>query len=341
MAISFGPKLGLLYNSLIGESYYDSLRLFLQTVDALVQGSVINATQSSPPTSPNPGDAYLLTGGTPSGQWTGRAGNIAVWDAQLTNSGTNTVVPGWIFLSPNAGWIVWNVALSSLIVYNGTSWSSLGGGANFPTNTNITSMTGIPNTAINTTGYTYSDGTNPQTIVGDAAVGGGATPNGFQYGSGIWSSGGSTGSVLLAGQGPWTGLDASGYGFGASVAGVGATVLTANGIQSSGTVEANFILGLTTMICNGELRSDNMVNVTPGVAITFTADGLTTAGQATVLITGAAGNIGLLGFSSTYSTQTTVGAAGSASALPGAPKKWIPILDTDGSIVVFPVWAHA
>src|SRR5271170_117273 len=102
MSISFGPKLGLLYNALIDEQYYDSLRAFLQALDQLIQVSVINATTVVPPTSPSPGDSYLLSS-TPSGAWTGQIGKIATWNAQNTLTGTNTVVPAWDFYTPNAG----------------------------------------------------------------------------------------------------------------------------------------------------------------------------------------------------------------------------------------------
>ncbi len=39
--------------------------------------------------------------------------------------------------------------------------------------------------------------------------------------------------------------------------------------------------------------------------------------------------------------QTTVGSTGSASALPALPKKYVKMIDTDGSTVVFPVYASA
>ncbi len=160
MSLALGPKLNLLFNANIGQNYVDSFRQFLQAIDQLVQGSVINATTIVPPSTPSPGDAYLLTGGTPSGGWAGQAGNIAVWDTQVTNSGTNTQVPAWVFYTPKPGWTLWNVATSTFTVYNGSSWGAVGGGgANFPTNTDITSMTGIPNTTIDNTGFSFNDGT--------------------------------------------------------------------------------------------------------------------------------------------------------------------------------------
>lgn len=122
MAIVLGPKLDLIVNANIGENYVDSFRQFLQAIDALLSASVINSSTVVPPPSPSNGDAYLLVG-TPSGVWTGHQNAIAVWDTQVTNSGTNTTNPSWVFYTPNPGWLVWNVATSALLVFNGTAWN--------------------------------------------------------------------------------------------------------------------------------------------------------------------------------------------------------------------------
>jgi Protein of unknown function (DUF2793) len=129
MSIVLGPKLGLLYNSNINEYYADNFRTFLQAMDALIFASVVNATTVVPPASPAPGNAYLLTVGTnPSGAWTGQAGKIAVWNTQVTISGTNTQSPAWVFYTPQPGWILWNVALGGLYVYNGSAWTPINAG---------------------------------------------------------------------------------------------------------------------------------------------------------------------------------------------------------------------
>jgi hypothetical protein len=307
MSISFGPRLGLLYNALIGESYFDSLRLFLQNIDALLQGSVINATQSAPPVSPNPGDAYLLTGGTPSGVWTGKAGQIAFWDAQLTTSGTNTVVPGWVFLVPQAGWIVWNVAVTSLIVFNGTSWSTIGGGANFPTNTDITSMTGIPNTTINTSGYIYNDGTDLPVTISSTGVVFGANYNSGTPGAGYMSTAFISCQSILA----ESLISAAGQ----LRVGDGASQSTPGVIQSYATGQS--------------------INIGPlGTTTNKLAVGIL-AGQGSPAL-----NVGLLGLEGNYYTQTTVGSAGSASAPPASPSIYVPI-DINGTVYVFAGYAQA
>lgn len=286
MAISFGPKLGLLYNALIGESYYDSLRLFLQSVDQLISGSIINATQVTPPTSPNPGDAYLLIGGTPGGVWTGQAGKIAFWDAQLTQSGTNTLIPGWVFLTPIAGWIIWNVSTASLSVYDGTSWGSVGGtGANFPVNTDITQMTGI--STVSGTGIAISSpsaNSNNAITVTDSIH------------TSTWAS---------------------------------------NGNITCGSVNCGNILGAAIQASAG-FFSNAISNATPGTAVAISQSG----GGAVALDISGVGVIyeSMLGFSS-YPTQTTVGAAGGASALPATPSAYLPV-SVDGTTYVIALWAH-
>src|ERR1700739_3762153 len=96
--ISFGSKLGLLNNAAIGETYYDELRPFLRGIDALVQASVV-AAASTPPGSPNDGDAYIIFGG--SGLWAGKSNQIAVWAAQVTTNRTDTLVPALEYYTHN------------------------------------------------------------------------------------------------------------------------------------------------------------------------------------------------------------------------------------------------
>lgn len=124
MAIVLGPKLGLLANANIGENYVDSFRQFLQAIDALLLANTINTITVVPPPTPNNGDAYLLLS-TPSGAWAGQKNSIAVWDTQVTNSGTNTTNPSWVFYAPNPGWLVYDVASAAYWYWTGASWDTL------------------------------------------------------------------------------------------------------------------------------------------------------------------------------------------------------------------------
>lgn len=201
MPITFGPKLGLMNNSSIGETYYDQFRQFLQAMDQLVQMSVLNTTRSVPPASPLDGDAYLLLASTPSGAWTGQLGNIAVWDAQVTNAGTNVTVPAWVFYTPQPGWIVWVIATAALSIFNGTTWQALASGtvpivsggtgaitagtaltnlgaAANGANADITGLTAVPGTTIQgiaagTPGINIIDTTGVAHLFADATAKGG------------------------------------------------------------------------------------------------------------------------------------------------------------------------
>ena len=120
--ISYGSKLGLINNAAIGEIYYDSFRPFLRGVDALVQASVIS-TLSSPPSSPNDGDAYLVT--APTGLWAGHTNHIAVYSTQITQAGGDTLLPGWDYYIPKAGWLIFVVADAGYLNFDGSAWSAL------------------------------------------------------------------------------------------------------------------------------------------------------------------------------------------------------------------------
>lgn len=293
MAIAFGPKLGLINNANIGETYYDQFRQFLQALDQLVMGSILDTTLVIPPTTPNNGDSYLLITATPTGAWAGQMGNIAVWDTQVTTAGTNTQVPAWVFYVPQPGWIVWNVATASLIVFNGSAWVGIGGGANFPVNTNITSMVGIPNTTIDTTGYDLSvAGT------GEAKI--------------TVQPGGPGGQIFLND-------------------GIVSSLLTSQGLSTGGLVVGNILASGTVAI---NTLAANIPGV--GIVVTMASPGV---GTATLVISGS-GVIyqGLIGFSN-YATQTTVGAAGGASALPATPTGYLPV-NINGTIFIMPYYAH-
>lgn len=119
--LSFGPKLGLLNNQAVGQPYYDQLRPFLRAIDSLLQGSVLHTAVTVPPSSPNNGDAYLLLD-APSGVWTGKINQIAVWSTQVTQAGSNNLTPAWDYYIPNSGWIIWADDLDAFLYYTGTAW---------------------------------------------------------------------------------------------------------------------------------------------------------------------------------------------------------------------------
>jgi hypothetical protein len=312
MAISLGPKLGLLNNANIGEAYYDQLRMFLQAIDALLQASVISASVAVPPSTPNNGDAYVLSP-TPSGVWTGYQGYIAIWNTQVTSAGTNNQVPSWVFYKPQPGWVIWNVALQGLYVYTGTVWIAIGGGIT-PIALGGTGATSAP-IALTNLGAAASGVNNDITAL-DAVTSAASTSG--QAGITIESAGGN-GNALVVSNGIQTStLTTNGT---LSVSSIGsAGVVTCGGLQSSAAVTSN-----------------QLSNATPGTPISVITSG---GGTLSFVINGTGVDAqALLGFVS-YPTRTVVGSAGSASALPSAPLGYLE-MSVDGTIVVFPYYTKA
>ncbi len=88
----------------------------LMRIDAVLNTGVIDKDLSSPPASPLGGDVYIV-GSSPTGDWTGKAGQIAYFD-QI-----------WRFIIPNQGMTIWVVDEHLLYVYHGSEWIKVGGGA--------------------------------------------------------------------------------------------------------------------------------------------------------------------------------------------------------------------
>ena len=84
----------------------------LNDLDFLVKSSVIDTTISTPPSSPNTGDAYII-GASPTGAWTGFAGYVAGYYG------------GWTIKPPVVGWVVWSRNGNHLLYYTGSAWALL------------------------------------------------------------------------------------------------------------------------------------------------------------------------------------------------------------------------
>lgn len=98
MALTNGPKLGLVVNGEQGETHYAQLMRLWRGLDALIQLTVKGHTGTAPPGSPSDGDCYVLPT-TPSGDWEGHGGEVARWDA---------VNEAWEFYPAKTGWIAWS-----------------------------------------------------------------------------------------------------------------------------------------------------------------------------------------------------------------------------------------
>ena len=82
----------------------------LQLLDALVQAVVEETGAETPPFAPVDGQVFAL-GANPTGDWAGESGNLAL-----------RVVGAWLFLTPRAGWRVWDRASGVYKVHDGAGW---------------------------------------------------------------------------------------------------------------------------------------------------------------------------------------------------------------------------
>lgn len=125
MALTFGPKLGLLIDGVLGEEHYDELMAQWRALDALIQSSVIDMALMTPPASPLDGDMHVVAS-VATGAWAGQEKKIARW---------STVLTAWEFYAPKKGWRVYNINDGAHYLFDGTSWAidSSGGGSGVST----------------------------------------------------------------------------------------------------------------------------------------------------------------------------------------------------------------
>lgn len=96
MSITKGPNLGILINGNQGEAHYAEVLEFFRWSDTLTQARVKDKDLTAPPGSPTDGDAYIVAA-SPTGAWSGKAGQIARWWAGGT---------AWEFRPARQGWRV-------------------------------------------------------------------------------------------------------------------------------------------------------------------------------------------------------------------------------------------
>ena len=85
----------------------------LRFLDALVQIAVKSAALSAPPGAPADGQRWIIGPG-PTGVWAGRAAQIAAWQDGA-----------WVFYAPKDGWLAWNEATLTSLIFSAGSWISL------------------------------------------------------------------------------------------------------------------------------------------------------------------------------------------------------------------------
>jgi hypothetical protein len=135
MSVSTGPNLGVMINALTGDAFDAAFRTLLRAIDVLLQGAVKSKTLAAPPGSPANGDRYIVAA-SPTGAWAGKATNIAVWTTDNPAAPTGE----WEFYAPKPGWLVANIADSTLYVFFSSAWTALGGAGA----TAFTSLSDVP-----------------------------------------------------------------------------------------------------------------------------------------------------------------------------------------------------
>lgn len=84
----------------------------LNDLDVLVQPIVASRSLSAPPSSPSEGDAYIV-GASPTGAWSGHAGEIALYFS------------GWRFKVPEEGWRFYVTAEDAEARFKNGAWGTV------------------------------------------------------------------------------------------------------------------------------------------------------------------------------------------------------------------------
>ncbi|QXN72335.1 hypothetical protein RCSIMONEHASTD_6 [Rhodobacter phage RcSimone-Hastad] len=91
------------------------------TLDTLVQLSVLSANLTAPPGSPAEGSRYII-GSAATGAWAGKDLNV-----------TSYLNGVWVFFPPRKGWIAYNEADNSILVWTGSAWTDLASAGGYVT----------------------------------------------------------------------------------------------------------------------------------------------------------------------------------------------------------------
>lgn len=117
----------------------------VELLDAVTQIALEALDATTPPSSAGEGQAWAVGAG-PSGAWAGRGGDIAAWRGG-----------GWLFITPQVGWVAWDKTTETLHVWTNTGWVAQGGAPDFD------NLAGV---GINTA----SDVTNKLAVAADATL---------------------------------------------------------------------------------------------------------------------------------------------------------------------------
>ena len=106
------PNLSLPYLAAAQAQKHVTLNEALSLIDALAQMAVAAVGATTPPGTPAEGDRHIIgTGAT--GAWNGWDNSIALFSGGA-----------WLRMTPQTGWMAWDVSAGELLVWNGAAWVS-------------------------------------------------------------------------------------------------------------------------------------------------------------------------------------------------------------------------
>jgi hypothetical protein len=111
------PNLALPYLAAAQAQKHVTVNEALRLLDAVVMLAVLDRDLAAPPASPADGARYIVGAGA-TGAWAGHVGTIAAWQDGA-----------WAFIAPRPGFLAYVVDEAALVVWDGTSWQTAGGGA--------------------------------------------------------------------------------------------------------------------------------------------------------------------------------------------------------------------
>lgn len=106
----FTPNLDLPYLLSNQAQKHVTLNDSLRALDAMLYLSLLGRDMNAPPSDPEEGDRYLIAS-LASGDWSGHGGDIAYF-----------ADGGWLFKTPEPGWIAYVEDEDTLILYDGSDW---------------------------------------------------------------------------------------------------------------------------------------------------------------------------------------------------------------------------
>lgn len=213
------------------------------SLDAIVQLSVLNTNLTAPPGSPVEGQRHII-GSAATGAWAGKNLNVTYY-----TSGA------WVFLVPRRGWIAYDEANNTLLIWTGSAWTNFATAASLASTANI-AQTFLGQSTFSNANLTFGSSTAAGTInVGTGATISGATKT-IQVGTA--GASGSTTNITVGHQtaGATVNLTFRGFAINIGEATTSSTLSLANGVTASGqtatvNIGANGASGSTTNIVVG------------------------------------------------------------------------------------------